>query len=210
MKFKYTYILLIVLGISCQEQKTENAREPRQLLASGYLVTFFESGKTGFKNTEGEVVIPARFYHTSGFNGSPIAAVVDEDGWAYINTSGEILFRPFVYDNGPDYFSEGLARFVENGKIGFHNQGGEVIIEPAFDFAMPFSEGRAAVCKGCKKIMQGEHSTMEGGEWGFIDKEGNLVIPYKYDRARSFQKGKAKVRIGKDFFEIDSSGKQLN
>ncbi len=210
---KRTIVFLLFFGLlfSCSPKKGDETttKKPRYELPSSYLVPYYESGKAGFKNTEGEVIIPARFFHTTGFDGSPIAPVVDDDGWAYINTQGDILFRPFVYDNGPDYFSEGLARFVEKGKIGFHNNGGDRIIEPQFDFATPFAEGLAAACQGCKKISHGEHESMEGGQWGYIDKEGKTVIPFQYDRARPFQDGFAKVRIGKDFFLIDRDGKKV-
>jgi hypothetical protein len=42
--------------------------------------------------------------------------VVDDDGWAYIDTAGRAVIRPLVVDNGPDYFREGVARFRRNAK----------------------------------------------------------------------------------------------
>ena len=57
---------------------------------------------------------------------SPVAQgrslLQDEQGWVYVNEKGEAVLRPFIYDNGPDYFEEGLARFVAKGKMGFHDQ----------------------------------------------------------------------------------------
>ena len=90
----------------------------------------------------------------------------DEQGWAYIDRRGSGLISRFIFDNGPDYFHEGLARFTVDSKFGFFDRRGRVVIKPTYAFAEHFSEGRAAVCEGCRKVVHGEHWTMEGGKWG--------------------------------------------
>ncbi len=81
-----------------------------------------------------------------------------------------------MFDNGPDYFSDGLARIVSpSGKFGFINKKLEVVIEPQFDFVTPFDEGRAHVCEGCRPVPMGESSRWEGGvEWP-IDTTGQRL-----------------------------------
>jgi len=101
-------------------------------------LTPFEQGeKWGYRNVGGKVAIQPHFSLAHEFSSEGIAAVVDEKGWAYIDAQGNILIRPFIVDNGPDYFQDGLARFVELGKFGFFNQRGHVVIHPHFDFAAP-------------------------------------------------------------------------
>jgi len=73
-----------------------------------------------------------------------------------INEKGETVIRPFVVDNGPDYFEDGLARFRIDNKFGFFDRTGKIIIGAQFDFAFPFHEGLAAICAGCKEEPEGE------------------------------------------------------
>lgn len=78
-------------------------------------------------------------------------------------------------------FTEGLALIKKNGKYGFIDKRGEIVIPPTFDAALPFSEGLAAVRKGAK--------------WGYIDKTGKLVAKPLFNNAASFSEGLASVNI---------------
>jgi hypothetical protein len=51
----------------------------------------------------------------------------------------------------------------EQGKYGYIDATGRVVIKPQFDGALPFTEGLAAVSIGKK--------------WGFIDSSGKVVVP---------------------------------
>jgi hypothetical protein len=110
------------------------------------------------------------------FNKSGIAHILTRDGWVAINRKKKVLYRPFIYDNGPDYVQEGLLRFVENGKMGFVNEAGKKVIKAQFDFVFPFEKGRARFCNGCQKIQDGEHSMLDEktGTWGEVDKKGKI------------------------------------
>ncbi len=175
--------------------------------AQGKLVLFEEDGKWGYENASGEVMIKPQFDMANDFSPYGIAAVVDDKGWAYINEKGKIVIRPFVIDNGPDYFKEGLARVRIDNKFGFFNQKGKIVIKPQFDFAFPFHEGLAAFCMGCKEEPEGEHRSMKGGKWGYINKKGKIVIPTQFEEAGHFEKGKAEVEFkGKKVF-VDKRGK---
>ncbi|MBN2107808.1 MAG: WG repeat-containing protein [Deltaproteobacteria bacterium] len=88
--------------------------------------------------------------------------------------------RMHIFDNGPDYFEEGLARMIRNGKFGFVNKRLTVVIEPAYDFAFQFTDGYATVCNECKTKWHGEHSTLVGGAWGIIDRKGDVVVPVTF------------------------------
>ena len=162
------------------------------------MIPFEIDRKWGYKNNSGQILIKPQFYLANDFNQYGIAPVVDEQGWIYINTRGRRLFRPFIIDNGPDYFREGMARYVRDGKIGFMNEYGVSVISPKFDFVLPFSEGMSAFCLGCTKVAQGEHYRFEGGKWGYINKTGEIVIAPEYDKADSFKDGTANVVVGSE------------
>jgi hypothetical protein len=112
---------------------------------------------------------------------SPVAVSIEGLGLAYVNRAGRVA--PVVlFDNGPDYFEEGLARTIREHKIGFVDRHLVEQITPRWDFAFPFHEGVAAVCQGCTAQKNGEHSVMSGGRWGYIDHQGRTVVPVKFDR----------------------------
>ena len=108
---------------------------------------------------------------------------------SYYFTSKGYFQRMHTFDNGPDYFEEGLARMIgENGKIGYVNPKLEIVIEPAFDFAYPFRNGRAIVCNGCRQVREGEHFVSQGGQWGIIDPKGRSIQPITYTKDAFFSR----------------------
>ena len=79
-----------------------------------------------------------------------------------------------AFDNGPDYFEEGLARTIENNKIGYMNKKLQVVIPAQFDFGFPFNKDTASVCFGCKTLPKGKHSFVAGGSWFAVSKSGHI------------------------------------
>ncbi len=95
--------------------------------------------------------------------------------WAIVNSKKNVLYDVFIYDNGPDYPSEGLIRVVKNGKIGYaHAKTYILAIAPQFDCAFPFENGKAKVSKNCKTVKDGEHSVWESDAWQYVDKKGRF------------------------------------
>ncbi len=143
-----------------------------------------DGGRYGYRDKGGEVVIPAGFMMAEPFSQGGIAAVVHDGRWIVIDRYGEPLLQPFVVDNGPDPFSEGLARFVSGGRFGYFDIEGRVVISPRYDYARPFVDGRAEVCLGCVRRIDGEHLSYVGGRWGVVDRSGRwLETPGRPPRA---------------------------
>jgi hypothetical protein len=87
------------------------------------------------------------------------------------------------------------ARFMitVDGKKGFINTAGEIVIAPQFQDALEFSEGLCAV--------------RVSGRYGFVNTKGELTIPATYDYASMFMEGLAVVYLdGKPLF-ITPEGK---
>ncbi|AUL46013.1 hypothetical protein BTL55_02720 [Bordetella trematum] len=89
----------------------------------------------------------------------------DAQGWVYVDARQRPLLRPFLYDNGPDYIQEGLARFVDNGKIGFHDADLNIVIPARYDFAFPFEHGEARAGFDCWYSREGEHTSVHCLRW---------------------------------------------
>lgn len=82
--------------------------------------------------------------------------------------------------NSPS-FSEGLAPFKSNERIGFINKNGEVVIPAQYKNVGPFTDGYA--------IVQDEQSQ----KYGMINKSGNIVLPCIYEACNYSTKGYAIV-----------------
>jgi len=160
------------------------------------LYPFEEDEKWGYKNNMGQVMIKPVYHVVMQFNQYGLAAVAEDSGWLYITMNGNPLLKPFIIDNGPDYFNEGLTRFTHGDKIGFMDESGTVVIPATYDFVLPFSEGMAGFCIGCKQVSDNEHHRIVGGLWGFINKTGEIVVDPEYDKVGSFKNGQAEVFKG--------------
>ncbi len=165
--------MVLALAGALQAQAGDPCRlEPGNIA----LDPFEQDGRFGYRMADGVAVIEPKYTHALAFTAEGIAAVVDQHGWLYIDRTGKALLRPHVVDNGPDYFNEGLARFVSQGKFGFMDTRARIVIEATFAYAEPFTRGYALICEDCRPQRSGEHSGMSGTRWGVIDLAGNVVV----------------------------------
>ena len=99
-------------------------------------------------------------------------------------SAGEYGTAPALpFDNGPDYFVEGLARTIRDGKVGFVDDRLELVVPRRWDFAFPFEKGLARVCSGCsiERDEADSHGSLSGGAWGMIDRAGRIVVPVEHE-----------------------------
>ncbi|WP_345987823.1 WG repeat-containing protein [Chryseobacterium sp. Chry.R1] len=158
------------------------------------VLTYFKSKDSlvGVKDHTGKIIVPAQFKvfsflkdgdpvkeETIYFDGSKKDEIKEKNAWGYVyDKKGNFLYRPFLYDNGADYFSEGVRRFVKNGKVGFVDRNGTTVIEAKHDFVSPFNYGYAAYCDGCDwEKTNDEHKAMVGGTWGVMNFKGEVIQP---------------------------------
>lgn len=161
---------LVIIGYG-QYQKDD-------YLVKVFLGEFDEVGvESGYVNLKGDTVIPLGKYHYCYTDTLRNYAIVlkKSGGCVAINKNEQELFEVFWFDNGPDSVVEGLFRIKNNGKIGYANKAGEIVIKPQFDCALPFKEGRAKVSTDCRIIPEGEYSRWESSNWFYIDNRGNKI-----------------------------------
>jgi hypothetical protein len=145
-----------------------------------YLISFTDTikGENGYKNHNGDIVIPAGKYASCFTDTFRTYAIVAKSGIGFIaiDRKENILYKIFPYDNGPDYPSDGLFRIMLNNKIGYaDSHTGKVMIDPKFDCAEPFEKGIAKVSNDCTVQSDGEHTSWESVKWYYIDKTGKKV-----------------------------------
>lgn len=143
------------------------------------------SGKEliGYKSINGEIPISAKYLNGPESLCKMAIVLTSEFEFIGIDKNENIILKPFIYDNGPDYIEEGLFRFVENGKMGFANENGEKIIKAKYDFVTPFSDGISEFSIGGKQIYEDgrtrEQIIKENGYEALLDKHwiwaGNVL-----------------------------------
>ena len=116
---------------------------------------------------------------------------------------------------------------VQNGKYGFIDTTGKIVIRPRFDYAVAFKNGFARVQVGNAftyidktgrmiaksqfdaplDFSDGLARVGMGGRYGYINASGKVVIKPRYSGAQPFSEGLAAVEIGGRYGYIDKSGK---
>jgi len=157
------------------------------------------------------------------------AKVGDDYLYGYKDSLDAVIVQPqykFAYD-----FTNGLGCVeVTDGKSGYINSLGKMVIPAVYVKARPFSEGLATVKDsaftyiidktGKKKFPQkfsDAWSFTEGmlpvmnqeSQWGYFDKTGVQVIPFQYQKARNFSDGIGFVQKGDSWIAINKTNQQL-
>ncbi|SDA65774.1 hypothetical protein SAMN03159475_2663 [Pseudomonas sp. NFPP33] len=85
--------------------------------------------------------------------------------------------RVLFFDNGCDYFREGLARGLVKDRMVFIDERLETVLTPGFDLLLPYDYGHAVVCNGpFVEEQHCEHTLLRGGQCGLMDKQGRIVV----------------------------------
>ena len=103
-----------------------------------------------------------------------------------------LFFNPgLAQDNNPFFL------ITVDGKRGFIDKNGTVVIEPNYENVALFTDGLAPV-----KI---------NGKWGFINKFQKIIIEPRFDEIRwSFHEDLASVRVGEKWGYIDKQEHSLS
>jgi hypothetical protein len=149
-------------------------------------------GKVGYIGTDGKYAIAAEYKEGTPFSEGLAFVVAYGGAPVCIDKKGNKKFE-LQQAKRVEWFAEGLAVFTTaDGKSGFVDKSGKVVINPQFGYAYSFSEGLALV--------------LQDGKYGYIDKTGKIVISAQFEAASSFHGGKANFTNGKKYGFIDKKG----
>ena len=141
-------------------------------------VTDSATGKAGYINRKGDTVISLGKYDycfTDTFKNYALVTQT-KSGIIGINRNEALLYRVFVFDNGPDYVSNGYFRIIKNNKLGYADTLGNIAIPPVYGCAFPFKDGVAKVSYKCLTLQyDDEHSSWQSNNWFYIDKTGKRL-----------------------------------
>ena len=107
-----------------------------------------------------------------------------------------IIFFILVFSTFCQESVEPLNRILKDGKWGYINSTGEVIVQPEFDHAYPFRNGFTVVLKEIDGQMKR----------AYLNNKGELITDYQFDRAYHFFGELARVKIGNLWGYINKNG----
>ena len=170
---------------------------------SGLLLPFMQDGKYGFIDIKGNFVIPPIFTSVSYFS----------EGMAAVYVGGHSFLQGV--DNSAIGGRNEQYLSIENGKWGYIDRKGTMVIPPQFGSASEFSEGLAVVTLAKDPDSR---SLDERQPTGYIGTDGLFKIPPKYEYSSPFKNGLAHVKLAKieevklldDGRYVDSSGKPVD
>ena len=191
-----------------------------------------KEGKCGYIDKYGKFKIEAQYYAATPFVDGVAVVVEGASAPLIINSSG-IILKELTEAEEVKIFSEGRALFRNHeGKYGFVNSKGSVVINPTFEYATSFNEGFATVADSSgsyiinnvgkivtriQPVWKYEPDDVSGfsdglvrvrkvgGGYGFINKKGEIVIDLQFD-SYDFKEGLARVTVGDQFGFIDKKG----
>jgi len=157
-----------------------NNFKPKDTLFRVSKSEFYEMGDGfAFVNQKGDTIIPyGKFYHSFSDTIVTYGVIIEKKSYDLIgiNQNGERIYEIYKYDNGPDYISDGLFRILRDGKIGYADKTGKIIIEPQFECASTFLNGIAEATYDCYLYWDlDEHLRSESKSWFNIDKNGKRI-----------------------------------
>lgn len=138
----------------------------------------------GYVDKQGKIIIKPQYKSAGNFKKGRAVIQIDDNEYAIINKSGEILKsfnHPFVGD-----INEGLLPFKEkmDGNFGFIDESGNIVIPPRFTGIEGFNNSRAVV----------NESEDFSNKYGLINKKGEYVIKPQYNDI--YQLGENRVAVG--------------
>ncbi|WP_028980288.1 WG repeat-containing protein [Sporocytophaga myxococcoides] len=165
----------------------------------------FETGKWGYMNSKGEMIIQPQYSRCDEFTEEGFAGI-EENGFWFIDTKNQVLkteveieFRDAPFFTDVHGFSEGLAQVIvkDAGRWGYIDTKGKLVIPAIYKFTTDFHGGFAIAQKA-------------GNNYYVLDKTGKEThIPIeRIEHFKSFSEGLAEFKTKDGFYGfIDPTGK---
>jgi len=137
--------------------------------------------KCVIQSRNGALFIPKRYWMYPSFNQYGLAPfTIESFGRVYLNRAGRVVIRDVAsMDNAPDEFHHGLVRIERDGKWGYADPLGRIIVPLEYSCALNYKDQYQDIgpllCVGCRMEQQGEYRPCLGGKWYLTDAHGKLT-----------------------------------
>lgn len=150
------------------------------------------NGKWGFIGGDGTVKVPPQ-YDEARFPSGGMAAVRSGTRWGFFPEGDAGAAIAVQFAQAGDFSEDRAAVRPEvTGGYGYIDRSGNLVIQPEYDAAGMFAEGRAAV--------------LSDGLWGYVSASGELVLSLQYSQAGRFSSGLAAVETAEGWKYIGLNG----
>jgi hypothetical protein len=144
----------------------------------------------GFIDLKGNHITEIKYLWAYEFKEGFAGVYSKNNGWSFINKQGDIVFDFKDYDDIYN-FHNGFAGVVKNGKLGFINNKGFLIIPNIYDHdyltKKNYDDREFFYCS--YKFSEGLISLSLNEKFGVLDTEGNIIIPFKYEYIGDYSNG---------------------
>lgn len=141
-----------------------------------------ENGSKGHIDKTGRLIVSG----SDGMICDGLVTIRMKDKYAFADKTGKLLFEA-PGEAWP--VGGGLVAFKQNGRMGFMDRKGKVVIPPLYRCDVNWQDRQFA-----EKITPVSMVQADGKEkYGFIDRTGKVVVDFQYDWAEQFFDGLAKV-----------------
>lgn len=148
----------------------------------------------GVLDKDGREVVPCEYDSIDNgirdpdyLNANVGVALVQKDSWGLLSMESGELLTDLEYEDAMHFMDGLLAPVYKDGKYGYIDKTGKLVIPPAYIFAENFENGGAKVAAADKGGAEGEAVS----SWGVIDEKGNIVIPCEYESVQEYKDGLA-------------------
>jgi hypothetical protein len=137
-------------------------------------------GKWGFADSHGKEIIPCKYDIVENSiisQGDSLLAVGLDDKFGFVDLSGNVVI-PLNYEFAGRFF-RGVAPVVLNGKLGFTNTHGDIVVDCIYDPKYVMINGKVSI--DASFLLSDTTAIRKNGKWGLINIQGEEVHPFKYD-----------------------------
>lgn len=176
--------------------KRINRQYGRENQADRELVHFRKKGKHGFRDQDGKVVIPPKYFNAGLPSEGLIPVAVEANTWGYINERDSMVIPPvFGYALK---FINGTAevKIPDSNRLYLINTQGHWVLPPDSDLFMREQVNRNVIIVGKK----------DAGLMGIYNNRGKEILPVKYQTVRSMGNGFIMASINGQSGLADSTG----
>lgn len=161
--------------ISSANQKIWDGYEQATLFKNG-VAAVKQGDKWSLITTSGEKITDTEYTDVlvdedNICSNNGVIFVSEGKGYYMVDTEGKKI-SDTVYEDAEPFFESNITAIKKDGKWGFVNTEGDIIIEPQYEDARTFGKGIGAVQKD--------------GTWGFVNSENRMVIEPVFEDAKCF------------------------
>ncbi len=134
-------------------------------------VVVSKNGLCGYKDQQGNLIIPCRYDYIGIFSEQGVAVVKKGHQFGLVNNKGEEVLRPNYDAIGP--FKNGVAILTLKDKQGIVSETGQLLHKPEYEFIYPFNS--SGIAKAFVKKKSKDKIDSPSVIWALLNRNGKEI-----------------------------------